>query len=215
MKAILSADLNWGIGYRGKLLQRVPEDMKYFMKMTMGKVVVMGRETFESLPGKQPLKDRINIVLSKNKDYGAGIGGDNAASDNGSNNGSNNTGSYNDSNAGNNNAKSYNNSNAGNKPSGDERLMICHSFDELFERLKEYSSEDIFVIGGQSIYTQLLPYCSEAYVTRFEKAFEADRHFPDLDRMENWELVEEGSQIFYNDMGFKFLKYSNKAISKP
>ena len=69
MKAILSADLNWGIGKEGKLLQRVPEDMKMFVQKTNGKVVVMGRETFESLPGRQPLKDRVNIVLSKSGQF--------------------------------------------------------------------------------------------------------------------------------------------------
>ena len=69
MQAILSADLNWGIGYRGELLMRVPEDMKRFRAMTTGKVVVMGRKTLESLPGKKPLKDRVNIVLSKTAQY--------------------------------------------------------------------------------------------------------------------------------------------------
>jgi len=48
---------------------RVPEDMKRFRDMTTGKVVVMGRKTLESLPGEKPLKDRINIVLSKTAQY--------------------------------------------------------------------------------------------------------------------------------------------------
>jgi dihydrofolate reductase len=69
MKAIVAVDLNWGIGFKGNLLQRIPDDMKFFKQMTLGKVVVMGRETFESLPGKEPLKDRTNIVLSKDKKF--------------------------------------------------------------------------------------------------------------------------------------------------
>ncbi len=161
MKAILSADLNWGIGCGGKLLQRVPEDMKFFMQMTTGKVVVMGRDTFESLPGMQPLKDRVNIVLSKNGRF------------------------------------------------ENERLIVCRSRDELFHELERYPSDSVFVIGGESVYTQLLPYCSEVYVTRFEKSFEADRHFPNLDAMENWELVYESAYSSYKDMGFKYLKYVN------
>lgn len=56
MKAIVAVDLNWGIGYKGNLLQRIPEDMKFFKQMTLGKVVVMGRKTFESLPGKRTFK---------------------------------------------------------------------------------------------------------------------------------------------------------------
>lgn len=164
MKAILSADLNWGIGRDGELLQRVPEDMKFFRKMTAGKIVVMGRETFESLPGRQPLKDRINIVLSRSADY------------------------------------------------CDDRLIMCRSVDDLFIELGKYDPDDIFVIGGESVYTQLLPYCSEAFVTRFEKEFDADRHFPDLDAMENWVLAEKSERHFYNDMGFRFLKYINKSV---
>lgn len=161
MKAILSADLNWGIGCGGKLLQRVPEDMKFFIKMTTGKVVVMGRETFESLPGKQPLKDRVNIILSKNGSF------------------------------------------------DDERLIVCRSLEDLLHELERYPSDDVFIIGGESVYTQLLPYCSEVYVTRFEKTFEADRHFPKLDTMRNWELVSESSRSSYKDMDFRYQKYVN------
>jgi dihydrofolate reductase len=182
MKAISSADLNWGIGFNGRLLQRVPEDMRFFMKMTMGKVVVMGRETFESLPGRQPLKDRVNIVLTRNARYDAVI---DASIDDADGNTEN-----------------------------TKKLMVCHNVEELFEALKEYPPDDVFVIGGQSIYTQLLPYCSEIYITRFEKVFEADRHFPDLDRMENWELAEESESYDYKGMGFRFLKYINKAVLK-
>ncbi len=69
MKTIVAVDNNWGIGKDGDLLLRLPGDMKYFRKETFGKVVVMGRTTFESLPGKKPLKDRINIVLSRNPDF--------------------------------------------------------------------------------------------------------------------------------------------------
>ena len=69
MKIIIAVDSNWGIGNKGNLLFWIPEDMKFFKKMTFGKVVVMGRETFESLPNQEPLKGRINIVLSKNENF--------------------------------------------------------------------------------------------------------------------------------------------------
>ena len=161
MKAILSADMNWGIGYKGKLLQRVPEDMRFFAEMTKGRIVVMGRETLESLPGQQPLKDRVNIVLTR----------------------------------------------SGNLNSNE--IIICRSLEELFERLKDFSIDDVYVIGGESVYTQLLPYCSEAYVTRFEKEFEDDRHFPDLDHMDDWMLVSESAESSYKGMSFKYLRYVN------
>lgn len=69
MKAIVAVDNNWGIGYQGRLLERIPADMKFFKQTTRGKVVVMGRETFLSLPGSEPLKDRINIVLCEDKHF--------------------------------------------------------------------------------------------------------------------------------------------------
>lgn len=153
--------MNWGIGLNGKLLKRVPEDMKYFREMTNGKVVVMGRETFESLPGKQPLKGRSNIVLSSSKSF------------------------------------------------NDDLLIICRSINELLLHLEPYNPDDVYVIGGESVYAQLLPYCSEVYVTRFEKEFEADRHFPNLDVIDGWRLVSESKPHKYEDMGFRFLKYAN------
>ena len=64
MDLIVAADRNWAIGKKGDLLYSVPEDMKYFRRMTTGKTVVMGQKTFESLPGQRPLPNRINYVLS-------------------------------------------------------------------------------------------------------------------------------------------------------
>ena len=69
MKAILSADKNWGIGYKNKLLVSIPSDMKFFRQTTTGRVVVMGRKTLESFPGGLPLKNRTNIVLTGNRGY--------------------------------------------------------------------------------------------------------------------------------------------------
>ena len=64
MNLILAADENWGIGYQGELLVHLPGDMKYFRRTTLHKTVIMGRKTFESLPGGA-LKHRENIILSR------------------------------------------------------------------------------------------------------------------------------------------------------
>jgi dihydrofolate reductase len=69
MKAILSADRNWGIGKAGRLLVSIPKDMAYFRKMTAGHTLVMGRKTLESFPNGRPLKDRVNIVITHRQDY--------------------------------------------------------------------------------------------------------------------------------------------------
>ena len=63
MKAILHVDKEWGIGKSNSLMFRLPADMKFFKETTIGNAVVMGSNTLKSLPGGNPLKDRINIVL--------------------------------------------------------------------------------------------------------------------------------------------------------
>ena len=85
--------------------------------------------------------------------------------------------------------------------------VIVHSKEELLEELKKYPQEDIFVIGGESIYRMLLPYCSTAYVTRTDYAYDADTYFPNLDEMEEWKLTEEGEEETYFDIEYRFTKY--------
>jgi dihydrofolate reductase len=65
MRAILHADKEWGIGKDNKLMFSLPADMKFFKQTTIGNVVVMGGNTLKSFPNGKPLKDRVNIVLSR------------------------------------------------------------------------------------------------------------------------------------------------------
>ena len=69
MKMIAAVSENWGIGKENKLLFSIPADMKFFRQTTKDSVVIMGRKTLESFPGGKPLKNRVNIVLTSNKDY--------------------------------------------------------------------------------------------------------------------------------------------------
>ncbi|MDE6233693.1 MAG: dihydrofolate reductase [Lachnospiraceae bacterium] len=71
MNIIAAVDKRWGIGIKGELLISIPEDMKFFKNTTTGNVVVMGRKTLESFPGKRPLKNRTNIVLTSDVKYKA------------------------------------------------------------------------------------------------------------------------------------------------
>ena len=67
ISAIVAVDKNWGIGYQGQLLEHIPADLKHFKELTQYNVVVMGRNTWESLPKKDSLPrlpDRINIIVS-------------------------------------------------------------------------------------------------------------------------------------------------------
>ena len=65
ISAIVAVDNNWGIGFNGDLLEHIPEDLKYFKKLTENNVVIMGRKTWDSLP-KKPLPNRLNIVITSN-----------------------------------------------------------------------------------------------------------------------------------------------------
>ena len=69
MNLIAAVDKNWAIGRNNKLLVSIPDDMKFFRETTTGKIVVMGRKTLESFPGKKPLKNRVNIVLTSDHSY--------------------------------------------------------------------------------------------------------------------------------------------------
>lgn len=66
---IASADRNWGIGFKNKLLKRIPEDLKHFSQLTRGNMIVVGRKTLESFKDARPLPDRINVVLTRDKNY--------------------------------------------------------------------------------------------------------------------------------------------------
>lgn len=166
MNLIVAVDKNWGIGCNNHLLVSLPPDMTFFKKMTMNKVVVMGRKTLESFPNGKPLPRRTNIVLTKNKDY---------------------------------------------NPDG---AIVCHSVEELFETLNKWNSEDIFVIGGASIYQQLLPYCDTAYVTKINQTYIEDTWFPCLDCKYDWEIEDKGIEESYYGIKYRFVKYRRKTYDK-
>lgn len=159
MNLIVAVDRNWAIGKENKLLVSIPQDMKFFREQTTGKVVAMGRKTLESFPGGQPLKNRVNIVLTSDPEYHV------------------------------------------------KGVIAVHTIKEMMEELKKYESEDIFVIGGESIYRQLLPYCHRAYVTRIDHAYDADTYFPNLDEDPQWKMTKISDEQTYFDLEYVFTIY--------
>ena len=76
--------------------------------------------------------------------------------------------------------------------------VVCHNIDEALEYLKQFSSEDIYVIGGESIFRQFLPYCNTVYLTHIDYEYDADVKFPvNLWKSQEWEMVEEGEEQTY------------------
>ena len=159
MNIIVAVDKNWGIGKDNRLLVSIPEDMKFFRTTTTGKVVVIGRKTLESFPGGQPLKNRTNIVLTRDVNYKV------------------------------------------------KDAVIVHSVEELLEELKKYDSEEVYVIGGDSVYSAMLDHCDTAYVTKIDFAYEADTWFPNLDEREDWSQAEASEEQTYFDLEYQFVKY--------
>ena len=158
MNIIAAVDANWAIGYRNELLVKIPNDQKWFQKITTGKVVVMGRKTMETFPNGMPLKNRTNIVLT-----------------------------------------------------GDRALRVkdaelVYGIEELLEKLRQYNTEDVYVIGGESVYEELLPYCDTAYITKIDYTYQADRYFPNLDNDADWHIESESEEQTYFDLEYYFVK---------
>ena len=88
--------------------------------------------------------------------------------------------------------------------------IVVHSIEELLEELKKYDTKDVYIIGGDSIYKQMLPYCDTAHVTKIDHAYAADTYFPNLDEMEEWEITADSDEHVYFDLTYHFLKYERK-----
>lgn len=88
--------------------------------------------------------------------------------------------------------------------------IICHSIEAVFQELERYPSEDVFIIGGQSIYEQFLPYCDVAHVTSLDFTYSADTYFPNLDEAPEWEVVVESEEHTYFDLCYQFKMYKKK-----
>lgn len=159
MNLIVAVDSNWGIGYQNKLLVRIPADQRFFREETTGKAVIMGRKTLESFPGGQPLKNRLNVVITSDLNY-----------------------KVND-------------------------AVIVHSVDEACKAVAGYATEDVYVIGGASIYRQMLSLCDVAHVTKIDYVYTADTYFPNLDQSGEWKLTQDSEEQTYFDLEYTFCKY--------
>jgi len=162
MKLIAAVDKNWAIGFKGKLLASIRADQMNFKKLTLGKIVVLGRKTLETFPGGRPLVQRRNIILSRNPAFTV------------------------------------------------KDAEVVHSKEELLKLIKEVDSDDVFIIGGESLYREFLPLCDTAIITKINYSYEADAFFPDLDKDEEWECVEVGEEQTCFDMEFCFTRYERK-----
>ncbi len=136
---IVAVSEDWGIGKDNELLWHISDDLKRFKKLTFGNTVIMGKKTWESLPGR-PLPGRKNIVLTDDPqeciDY----------------------------------------------------CVTAYSIEDALSKCEE--GEDIFVIGGGSVYSQFLPIADRLYITHVHRKAPADVFFPEIDPA-IWKVTEK------------------------
>ena len=91
-----------------------------------------------------------------------------------------------------------------------EGTINVHTFEEFLSMIKKYSeNDDVFIIGGASIYRQTLPYVDEVLLTKVNKDGGAEVFFPNLDEMPEFECVDEGEPTLDGDIEIRFTKYLN------
>ena len=84
-----------------------------------------------------------------------------------------------------------------------DRAEVIHSVEDILKT----AEDDAFVIGGQQVYEQLLPYCARIYVTKVLSDPEADAFFPDLDKLPEWKVASAGEMLTENGLSFQYVEY--------
>lgn len=135
LSMIVAKGENGVIGKDNELIWDIPEDLKYFKEMTLGKTIVMGRKTYDSIG--RPLPGRNNVVVTRDASFMK------------------------------------------------EGVQVVSNIEEVLSMLS--ASEEVIVIGGDSIYKQFMKYATTLYVTEIYSEFEGDTFFPDI--TDEWDLT--------------------------
>ena len=102
-------------------------------------------------------------------------------------------------------------------PGGEERedCKIVQTLQELFSECEKYNEDDVYVVGGAMMYRTLLPYCTEALITKAEADGGAEVFFENLDKSPDWKLVEQSESLETNGITISFCLYKNKNVKRP
>ncbi len=96
-----------------------------------------------------------------------------------------------------------------------EGVTVCHSTDELFQLLStKENTDDVFVMGGATIYNLLYSYCEYAYITKVDAIGNADVFIKNLDEEPNWQVCDTGETMEENGITYTFYTYQNNGV-KP
>ena len=95
-----------------------------------------------------------------------------------------------------------------------DNATIVYDLDSLFEELKKYNTDEVFVVGGASVYNLMMPYCKYAYITKINAEKPADVYINNIEKMDNWSLIQESEKHNENDLEFTFQIYENKDVKE-
>lgn len=95
-----------------------------------------------------------------------------------------------------------------------EDVITVHNLNELFHAIKAYPQDDVFVVGGASVYRTLFPYCTEILVTKVEADGGAEVFVPNLDESEDYELAYQSEAQEDNGYTIRFCTYRNLNVKK-
>ena len=153
---IAAVGKNLELGKNNQLIWRFKEDMKFFREQTMGKPIVMGYKTLESLPKLLPGRQHI-VLTRRNLEL-------------------------------------------------DPAILVVHSIDELLEKVK--GIPEVMIIGGASVYHEMLDYSDKLILTEIDAEADADVYFPSFDKRD-WDQKVIGEHK-EDDISYKHLVYTRK-----
>ncbi len=162
LSIIAAVSDNYAIGLNNDMPWRLPEDLKRFAQITMGKSIIMGRKTFEALPRVLPNRKHIVVTNSYNYKF------------------------------------------------DDDMVEITNDLNGILIKYRNLK-EETFVIGGEKIFLQALPYCTKLYITHVFGNFDADTYFPKVS-LDEYDMVEM-SDIYTDKLSqikYQFTTYIKK-----
>lgn len=189
LSAIVAVASNHVIGKDNTLIWHVPEDLKHFKRTTMGKPIIMGRKSYDSI-GK-PLPGRPNIVISRrHQNLGSTPTPHFAAMESVA---------------------------AEAKAGAPEGPFLYASIADGIAAAKTMATElgidEVFITGGGEIYRQALPLCDRLYLTRIHRDYDGDTYFPEINE-EEWTTISREDHD--GDPGYSFIKLErNLAALRP
>ncbi len=164
MEAIVAVFSDWGIGSEGTQQVVLKADRKHFRELTAGAAVLVGRRTLGDFPGGQPLKGRVNLVMTRQN---LDIPG----------------------------------------------ATVVHDEREACEAAAGYAR--CLVIGGASVYRQMLPWVDTVHVTEIDLQPVSDSFFPDLDASPEWVCAEAGPWQEEDGVRYRFCTYRRTEKEAP